>query len=108
MANALLSGATEIVSAVTSKGQVTLPAAVRRHLGIGRSDRVSFVIESDGTVRLRAPRYRSVRALRGAAGTLGRRLTWEEMRRVAYEDRLEAGQGVQGTEESTAQRDTRG
>jgi antitoxin PrlF len=38
-------------SSVTSKGQVTIPAAVRRKLGIKPGDRVGFV-EEDGRVVL--------------------------------------------------------
>ncbi len=81
---------TEIVSTVTSKGQVTLPVAVRRHLGIDAHDKVAFVIESDGSVRLGVPKYPSVRSLRGAAGSLPQSLSWQQMREIAYEDRLEA------------------
>lgn len=42
----------EIVSSVTRKGQVTIPAEVRRHLGVGTPDKVAFVLE-DGAVRMR-------------------------------------------------------
>ena len=34
----------EIVSTITSKGQVTIPVEVRRHLGLRRNDKLSFVI----------------------------------------------------------------
>jgi antitoxin PrlF len=37
----------EIISVVTSKGQVTIPAAVRRHLGIATHDKLAFIIEAD-------------------------------------------------------------
>ena len=79
----------EIVSTITSKGQVTIPAEVRRHLGVGTRDRIAFIIEPDGTVRLRAPRYPNVASLRGAAGSLKKPLSWEEMRAIAREDRLQ-------------------
>ena len=36
-----------VVSTITTKGQVTIPAEVRRHLGVGQHDRVAFVIEDD-------------------------------------------------------------
>ncbi len=78
----------EIVATITSKGQVTIPAEVRRHLGVKRSDKVSFVIEPDGVVRLRVPRYADIASLRGAAGSLGKPMPWEEMRGVAREDHL--------------------
>jgi len=59
----------EIHSTVTSKGQVTIPVEVRRHLGIGTSDKVSFVIEEDGVVSLRPVRL-TVAQLRGIVPAL--------------------------------------
>ena len=47
----------EIVATVTSKGQVTIPVEVRRHLGVGTRDKVAFVIADDGGVEVRRPRY---------------------------------------------------
>ena len=38
------------VATVTSKGQVTIPADVREHLGIKPKDRVQFEISEDGSV----------------------------------------------------------
>ncbi len=78
----------EIVSTVTSKGQVTLPAEVRRHLGIKTRDKITFVIDEHGTVQVRATRYPTISSLRGAAGSLETPLTWEEMREIAREDWL--------------------
>ena len=80
----------EITSTITSKGQVTIPAQVRKHLGLMTRDKISFVIENEGEVCLKAPRYPTVAALRGAAGTLKEPLSWEEMRAIAREDRLKA------------------
>ena len=37
-------------SSVTSKGQVTIPAAVRRKLGIQPGDRIGFIEEADRVV----------------------------------------------------------
>jgi AbrB family looped-hinge helix DNA binding protein len=50
-------------TAVTSKGQVTIPKAIRDVLGIGPRDRVEFVLR-DGEVILR-PVRRSVLSFRG-------------------------------------------
>ena len=58
----------EVVSTITSKGQVTIPAEVRHHLRLKPRDKIAFVIEDEGEVRLKAPRYSSVASLRGAAG----------------------------------------
>ena len=49
---------------LTSKGQVTIPKAVRDHLNLDTGARVDFVIEDDGTVVLR-PVTRHVRELAG-------------------------------------------
>ena len=43
----------EYVAKVTSKGQLTLPAAVRRSLGINLGDRVTIVIEDDRSASMR-------------------------------------------------------
>jgi antitoxin PrlF len=50
-------------SAITSKGQATIPKAVREHLKLRPGDRVKFFVHPDGSVVL-LPR-RPVSALRG-------------------------------------------
>jgi antitoxin PrlF len=80
----------EIVSTITSKGQVTIPAEVRRQLGVGTNDKITFVIGDDGDVQLKAPRYSTIESLRGAAGSLPQALSWKEMREIAREDALPA------------------
>lgn len=78
----------ELVSTVSSKGQITIPVEVREYLGIKTNDKIAFVIDQDGVVRLRVPQYSSVAALRGAAGRLPQPLSWQEMQQIAYEDRF--------------------
>ena len=80
----------EIPSTITSKGQVTIPAEFRRHLGLRTRDKVTFVIDAEeqGTVKLRAARYPDLASLRGAAGSLPETLSWKGMREIAREDRL--------------------
>ncbi len=78
----------EIVSTVTSKGQVTIPIEVREYLGIKTNDKIAFVIDQDGIVRLRVPQYPTIASLRGAAGSLSRPLSSQEMQQIAYEDRF--------------------
>ncbi len=39
-------------SAITSKGQVTIPKAIREHLHVKPGDRVKFFVHPDGTVFL--------------------------------------------------------
>jgi len=65
---------------MTSKGQVTLPKSVREHLRLDRGDRIDFVLEEDGTVRLR-PIGGSVMRLEGLLADDDRpALSLEEMK----------------------------
>jgi len=49
---------------LTSKGQITLPKAIRDLLRLEAGDRVDFVVKDDGTVLLR-PATVDVRELKG-------------------------------------------
>lgn len=42
------------VATLTSKGQITIPVEVRRKLGLKPGDRIDFVMEAGGEVRLKA------------------------------------------------------
>ncbi|MDO8673688.1 MAG: type II toxin-antitoxin system PrlF family antitoxin [Dehalococcoidia bacterium] len=78
----------EVISTITSKGQITIPAEVRRHLGVQSHDKVAFVIEREGEVKLKVPRYRDIDSIVGKAGSLKHPLSWHEMRTIAKEDRI--------------------
>lgn len=80
----------EIVSTITSKGQVTIPVEVRRHLGVGTKDKIAFVLGDEGHVELKPPRYSTVESLRGAAGSLKKPLSKEQMLGIAHEDAVAA------------------
>ncbi len=41
----------------TERGEVTIPAQVRRRLGVGPGDAVVFMIDDDGAVGLTAPGF---------------------------------------------------
>ena len=64
-------------SALTSKGQATIPKPVRERLGLKAGDRVKFFIHSDGTVVL-LPKV-PISSLRGIVKWSGRPVTLEEM-----------------------------
>ena len=49
---------------VTSKGQLTLPKAIRDLLRLGAGDRVDFIVKDDGTVVV-SPATVDVRDLKG-------------------------------------------
>ncbi len=78
----------EIISTVSSKGQVTIPIEVRRHLGVNASDKVAFVVTDEGDVELRPARYTlesvlgSIPALPNESADLDREIA-EAMEEVA-------------------------
>ena len=80
----------EIVSTVTSKGQITIPVEVRRHLRLATGDRVAFLIDEGGAVRVQLLAYPTVASLVGAAGTLDRAVPWETVEDIVREERAEA------------------
>ena len=59
-------------STVTSKGQITIPKAVRTQLRLEEGDRVEFVTNEDGQVVL-LPSKTDLRLLRGLAGSKGKK-----------------------------------
>jgi AbrB family looped-hinge helix DNA binding protein len=81
-----------LIVTVSSKGQVVLPKAVREHLGIAQGDKVTFGLEAEGKVALKALKYPTIAALRGAAGTLAIPLTWAAIRQIARADQRTATQ----------------
>ena len=68
-------------SAITSKGQATIPKAVRDHLGLHPGDRVKFFLHPDGSVVL-LPKL-AVSALRGIVKPRQPPVTIEEMTEAA-------------------------
>ncbi len=80
----------EITATISSKGQVTVPAEVRRRLGVGPHDKLSFVIDgTDVVVRPAAFTIEtvlgSVPALRGDSDMDFKRIAEE-----AWEDQVDA------------------
>jgi len=63
---------------MTSKGQITVPKDVRMKLNLKPGDRVRFVIEADGRVRL-WPAKRDISELVGVLPKPRRALSIEEM-----------------------------
>ncbi len=74
---------------LTSKGQITIPADVRRTLGVQAGDRVEFVEIQPGRFELVAA-TRSVRELKGMLGKPARTLSIEDMNRVIAEQGAKA------------------
>ena len=66
---------------VTSKGQITIPADVRRALRVASGDRVEFVEIEPGRYEIIAATG-SVRELKGMFGPSKRRVSIEEMNEI--------------------------
>lgn len=74
----------QMESALTVKGQATIPKAVREHLRLRPGDRVKFFIHPDGSVVL-LPKL-PVSALRGIAKDAGRPVRIEDMSEAIAEE----------------------
>ena len=75
---------------LTSKGQITIPADVRRSLNVQTGDRVEFVQIEPGRFEILAA-TRSVREWKGMFGKAARSVSIEEMNRTIAERGAAAG-----------------
>ena len=80
----------DVRATVTSKGQVTLPKAVRDHLGLAPGDRVVFRIEGERAVLAKTPDLlelaRTVQVPDTKRGT-----PWDQVRRESRRARAASG-----------------
>lgn len=74
---------------LTTKGQVTIPKDVREHLGVDTGDRLSFVVQEDGSV-LVTPMTRHVRDLGGLLHRRNTRAASVEAMREGVAGRMRA------------------
>lgn len=58
--------ATLDMAKVTTKGQITIPKAIRQILGVGTGDKVLFYDLGDGSVAMRSARLSALRDLQAA------------------------------------------
>ena len=77
----------EFVSSVSPKGQITLPAEVRKQLGVKPKDKVAITLE-DGRLAV-TPLGSGIEASYQAIPALKRPLTDQQMTDIAWEDHLE-------------------
>jgi AbrB family looped-hinge helix DNA binding protein len=66
-------------AAVTSKGQITIPAEVRKAMGLKARDRVVFTVLPGGTTVMRAKTKR-ITSLKGMLKNPGKKVSIAEMR----------------------------
>lgn len=79
-------------STVTSKGQITLPRAVRQALELNAGDKVDFVAVEGGFKLV--PLWKDVRTLKGRfAGRVGRSCTTDEMEEAIAQGATETERG---------------
>jgi AbrB family looped-hinge helix DNA binding protein len=78
----------EFIVTISNNGRVTIPDAIRKHLGITANDTIVFVIDDEGSVHIRVSQFPATASLRGAAESLEQPLTWQRIREIANEDRF--------------------
>jgi AbrB family looped-hinge helix DNA binding protein len=69
---------------MTSKGQITIPAQVRKALGLDAGDKIDFVEFEKGQCRM-IPRTASIRDLKGCIPKLDHVVTIEEMNQAIHD-----------------------
>ena len=69
---------------LTSKGQLTLPKAIRIALNLKSGDKVIFEKNKDGTYTLRS-KTSDVRILKGSLSYSGQKVTTEDMQKTIEE-----------------------
>lgn len=77
----------EYVTTITQRGQVTIPAAVRRLLGAKPRDKIAFRVE-DGVVRLMPVEF-TLEQVFGSVTPIQRPEDFAELSRVAKEEKVE-------------------
>ncbi len=70
-------------SALTVKGQATIPKAIRDHLHLEPGDRIKFFLHPDGSVAI-LPKLRTS-VLKGIVRSRGRQVSIDEMEGAAAE-----------------------
>ena len=67
-----------MLSTLTSKGQITVPSAIRKQLKLQPGDRLDFVLREDGHIEV-VPVRGSITALKGGVPKPKRPVTLAEM-----------------------------
>ncbi len=73
-----------IMTTLTKKGQVTIPAEIRSYLGIKAKDKVTFSVDNDG-VRLSPAEY-TLEKVYGMVAPLNKPENFKKYRKIAREE----------------------
>ena len=76
----------EFIAATTQRNQVTIPAELRRTLGLKPRDKVAFTIEDGGEVRLTAATF-TLESAYGSVKASSNPEDWDEIARNAKDDK---------------------
>ncbi|MDQ6694360.1 MAG: AbrB/MazE/SpoVT family DNA-binding domain-containing protein [Chloroflexota bacterium] len=88
------------LTSVTKKGRITIPAEIRRSLGIKEGDKVAISLSLVSEVKTAQAIIKPVRSVAemtfGAVAPLKEEVTWEQMRNIAREEHAQvaAHQGL--------------
>ncbi len=66
-------------AAITSKGQITIPAEIRKQMNLGPQDKVVFTLLPNGTTVMRA-KNRSMTSLAGTIKSTKKRILIKDMK----------------------------
>ena len=64
---------------ITSKGQITIPKDIRKLLDLNSGDKINFIVEDSGEVRI-VPLIKDVRILKGIVAHPNKPVTIEDMK----------------------------
>ena len=78
----------DVAARVTSKGQITVPKAVRDALGIETGDEVVFRVEGSRAVLAKTPNFLSLAGSVTVPAAL-RNAAWDDVLRVAHASRAQ-------------------
>lgn len=73
---------------VTKRGQITIPASVRRFLRIGPYDKVVFGLDPDGRIQI-APATTALESAYGSVTPITRPENFETIAEIAKDDKVE-------------------